>query len=214
MAVDVDAHPFCRFLGLTHPRLLLARGDRVSAGLLLDQAVQQARQAGWGFGLLSARLLQALAAPTPEVAREIIAEVLQQAQPEGYLRLFLDEGEPVRALLVSLKTVGKQARFEFTSAQSTYLEKLLSAFPIPSAPPVEHSKTDLRKLQPGLIEPLSERELEVLDLLVDGLSNRQIAAKLVVSLGTAKTHIHNIYGKLDAKNRAQAIARARELELS
>ena len=64
-----------------------------------------------------------------------------------------------------------------------------------------------------LVEPLSERELQVLRLIVAGLSNRQIAQDLVISLGTAKTHIHNIYGKLEVSNRAQAIARAQEFEL-
>jgi LuxR family maltose regulon positive regulatory protein len=64
-----------------------------------------------------------------------------------------------------------------------------------------------------LVEPLSERELQVLRLIVAGLSNRQIAQDLVISLGTAKTHIHNIYGKLDVSSRAQAIARAREFNL-
>jgi LuxR family maltose regulon positive regulatory protein len=64
-----------------------------------------------------------------------------------------------------------------------------------------------------LVEPLTVRELEVLRLLVAGLSNREIAAQLVLSLGTVKTHVHNIYGKLEVSNRGQAIQRATELEL-
>ena len=64
-----------------------------------------------------------------------------------------------------------------------------------------------------IADPLSEREEEVLRLIVAGLSNREIAQNLVISLGTAKTHIHNIYGKLEVSSRAQAIARAREFEL-
>jgi LuxR family maltose regulon positive regulatory protein len=64
-----------------------------------------------------------------------------------------------------------------------------------------------------LIESLSERELEVLRLMADGLSNREIAERLIVALGTVKAHLHNVYGKLDVQGRTQAIARARELEL-
>jgi LuxR family maltose regulon positive regulatory protein len=64
-----------------------------------------------------------------------------------------------------------------------------------------------------LVEPLSERETEVMRLVAAGLSNREIADQLVLSLGTVKTHIHHIYGKLDVRNRAQAIARARELKI-
>ncbi len=65
----------------------------------------------------------------------------------------------------------------------------------------------------NLIEPLSDRELEVLRLIADGLSNHEIADKLIIGLGTVKTHINNIFGKLDVKNRTQAVARARELNL-
>ena len=71
------------------------------------------------------------------------------------------------------------------------------------------NRTDHFTLSPWM----SERELEVLRLLVEGMSNREIAERMVVAVGTVKTHIHNIYGKLSAQNRAQAIARARELGL-
>jgi LuxR family maltose regulon positive regulatory protein len=65
----------------------------------------------------------------------------------------------------------------------------------------------------GLVEPLTARELELLELVAGGLSNRQIAAELYIALGTVKSHLHNIYGKLNAQNRAQAVARAKELGL-
>jgi LuxR family maltose regulon positive regulatory protein len=68
-------------------------------------------------------------------------------------------------------------------------------------------------LTPGLIEPLSERELEVLELVAQGLSNRQIAERLFITVGTVKSHAHNIYGKLAVQRRTEAIARARELGL-
>jgi LuxR family maltose regulon positive regulatory protein len=90
-----------------------------------------------------------------------------------------------------------------------YVGTLLAAF--------GSQKKDRQKVQAAsafpLIEPLSEREIEVLRLVAAGLSNRKIAGKLIVSLGTVKTHIHHIYGKLDVCNRAQAVDRARELHL-
>jgi len=85
---------------------------------------------------------------------------------------------------------------------SGYVARLRPAFPAAPA-----------SLNATLVEPLSDRELEVLRLLAQGLSNAQIAARLVVAVGTVKTHIHNIYGKLGAQNRAQAVTRATELKL-
>ena len=210
MTTDMDAHPYCRFASLTRARLLLARGDRQAASERLEQVVQHSRQAGLGICLLISRFLQALAAPTTEQAHPLLLEVLQLAQPEGYLRLFVDEGEPARSLLARLQAACQQGRFEMNDQLSRYLGKILAAFP---DQPARGNETGLRRQPPALVEPLSERELEVLALLITGLSNRQIAARLVVSLGTAKTHIHNIYGKLGVINRAQAIARARELGL-
>jgi LuxR family maltose regulon positive regulatory protein len=65
-----------------------------------------------------------------------------------------------------------------------------------------------------LVEPLSQREMEVLQLVATGLSNREIAERLIISVGTVKTHVHHIYGKLGVRDRAQAIVRARELNLA
>jgi LuxR family maltose regulon positive regulatory protein len=83
----------------------------------------------------------------------------------------------------------------------------------PAAPPPVPSFGQPVLVQPTLVEPLSERELEVLRLLAEGLSNQQIARQLIVAVGTVKTHIHNIYGKLNTQNRVQTIARAQELRL-
>jgi len=87
-----------------------------------------------------------------------------------------------------------------------YVRKLLAAFADKEFQPPSLSP------QP-LIEPLSERELEVLQLLAEGLTNPEIATKLFLSLNTVKVHTRNIYGKLDAHNRTQAVARARALGL-
>jgi LuxR family maltose regulon positive regulatory protein len=86
-----------------------------------------------------------------------------------------------------------------------YADSLLAAFP--AAVSATRGKAAI------LPEPLSERELEVLGLVAEGLSNREIADKLFLSVGTVKTHVHNIFGKLGVESRPRAIARARELDL-
>ena len=142
------------------------------------------------------------------------------AEPEGYLRLFVDEGEPIRLLLL-----GFRARLEKQSngqghALLVYVEKLLSAF---ERAMEKQSTTHLNKLEQSehmvrpannmLVEPLSERELEVLRLVAQGLTNNQISERLVLALSTVKGHNLRIFGKLQAQNRSEAVTRARELGL-
>jgi LuxR family maltose regulon positive regulatory protein len=118
------------------------------------------------------------------------------AQPGDYRRVFIDEGEAIARLLARLRP-------EY-QGQQAYINGLLSAsHPLAAAP---------RAGQP-LFEPLSERELEVLQLIASGLSNREIAQRLVLSLPTVKWHSSNIYGKLGVRNRTAAVAKARELEI-
>ena len=88
-----------------------------------------------------------------------------------------------------------------------YLKHLLAAFPAEAIGPASPPKPS------GLIEPLSERELEVLGLMSEGLTNPDIAKRLIISLSTVKTHLNNIYGKLSVRNRAEAVLRAKELGL-
>jgi LuxR family maltose regulon positive regulatory protein len=129
-----------------------------------------------------------------------LERALVLAEPEGYIRLFVDEGAPMRALL-------RQAYAR--SRVSGYVVTLLSAFG-------EQNLSDLplASARPGaLTEPLTEREREVLHLLLEGASNRQIAQRLVLSVNTVKRHVYNLCGKLGVQSRAQAIARARSLHL-
>jgi len=122
------------------------------------------------------------------------------AAPEGYIRLFVDEGAPMLALL-------RQAQAR--SSVPGYVATLLSAFGERrlSDPPRSSAR-------PGaLAEPLTEREREVLRLLLAGASNREIARRLVLSVNTVKRHVHNLCGKLGVQSRTQAIARARALNL-
>jgi LuxR family maltose regulon positive regulatory protein len=130
-----------------------------------------------------------------------LQEALTLAEPEGYVRIFLDEGEPVRGLLHRIRSDNPDALLR------KYSERLLIAFGeiVSNASPSPTSKS--------LPEPLSAREVEVLRLVGQGLSNREIADRLVISLPTVKKHVENIHGKLGVKNRSQAILRAQELKL-
>jgi LuxR family maltose regulon positive regulatory protein len=134
---------------------------------------------------------------------------LALAQPEGYVRVFLSGGAPAARFLAAVPLEG--GRME------AYRRRLLSAFreedtarrPVtpgsPSPPPP--------KVPGPLIDPLTPRELQVLNLVAQGRSNRQIAVQLSISPHTVKWHAGNIYGKLSVANRTQAVARARELDL-
>jgi LuxR family maltose regulon positive regulatory protein len=129
------------------------------------------------------------------------------------VRIFLDEGEPHRRLLVSLSDEHDPLR--------SYINDLISGFEpeSPSSPktqtkPRSKAKTELHPLaREAGIEPLSERELDVLRLMAGGLTNQEIADSLVISLNTVKTHVKNILAHLDASNRTEAIAHARQLGL-
>jgi LuxR family maltose regulon positive regulatory protein len=147
--------------------------------------------------VLEALLLQALAlqaAGEPGQVRPALEESLLLAAPEGFLRLFLDEGDPLRALLGEYDHIG-------------YAQKILEGFRHPG-PFEPHAPRPAE-----LVETLSERELEVLALIAQGKTNRQIAGQLVIAPGTVKAHTASIYRKLDVNNRTEAAARARQLGL-
>jgi LuxR family maltose regulon positive regulatory protein len=131
--------------------------------------------------------------------------VLAQAEPEGYVRLFLDEGEPVANLLHKVTTrAAKEIR--------DYAGRLLAAYSQQQAEPPAPLARTVGGNAPR-IEPLSERELEVLRLLADGWANKEIASQLVITVGTVKRHVAHIFQKLDAANRTQAVALARERKI-
>jgi len=183
---------------IVYARLLLAQGRPGDAEAVLAALEDSTREGGRFGRLISIRILQALAQDALGHVDQAVAcleEALRLAAPEGYLRAFLDQGQPVFELL-------RKARH----SASGFVDELLDC--IESRPP---APSDQR--EQGLVEPLTTREMEVLQLLADGLSNREIADRLFVTVGTVKWHAHNIYGKLDVQNRTQAAARARELDL-
>lgn len=148
--------------------------------------------------LLEALVLQA----GGDVARAIsvLEKALALAEPEGFVRIFVDEGEPAARLLREAVQRG---------SASVYVGRLLNAF---SAAEPQQSEPANNAADPSaLVEPLSERELEVLQHIAEGLTNQEIADQLYLSLNTVKVHTRNIYSKLDAHNRMQAVAAARSL---
>jgi LuxR family maltose regulon positive regulatory protein len=182
-------------LPLSQARVYLAQGDTAVALALLEPLRQQAEDRGWQDERLKVIVLQALAHQAQgekDVALQLLREALALAEPGGFIRLFVDEGPPMAELLFEVSVQGTTG----------YIHKLLAAF----------ETGDLPQTQP-LIDPLSERELEILALIAAGLKNQEIANQLVISLNTVLYHNKNIYGKLGVNKRALAIAKARELNL-
>jgi LuxR family maltose regulon positive regulatory protein len=174
------------------------------AYLLLTEVLAEAEAAGRGWMVIQCRALQALALQAQgqsTQALEALARALSLAAPEGYVQLFLDEGQPMRRLL---SVFTEQAAVEDTAR--AFAKRLLSAFAPPA--PVVHAP-----MPPSFVEALSTRELEVLRLMAEGRSNQAVAETLVISVGTVKSHINRILGKLDARNRTEAVARAHTLQL-
>jgi LuxR family maltose regulon positive regulatory protein len=196
----------------TLARVLIARGGREQALVLLERLLASAEAGGRMGRVIEVLALQALALQAHgQVAKALVSleRALALAEPEGYIRTFVDEGASMAALL-------RQAHL--TTSVPSYVEKLLAAFSETMNDECGAMKEELAIhrssfiVQP-LVEPLTARELEVLGLLAEGASNDEIARRLIVSLGTVKKHISNIFGKLQVESRTQAAARARALGL-
>ena len=131
--------------------------------------------------------------------------------PGGFVRTFLDEGPPMARLLYLY--LSGAAADGVDGALVLYARRLLDAFPAgePGQPVSSRTPAPAPALGESLVEPLSEREIEILQLIAEGLTNPEIADRLYLSLNTVKVHTRNIYGKLDVHNRTQAGARARTL---
>jgi LuxR family maltose regulon positive regulatory protein len=189
----------------TLARLLLAEGGREGADGPLDgvvdltrRLVAQAERGGWNGAAIDALVAQALArhsrADVPG-ALDSLARAFGLAEPEGYVRIFVDEGAPMSALLKEAANRG---------LAPSYVALIQAAFA---------TTRGVAQRKPSLIESLTDRELEVLRLLTTDLSGPEIAAHLIVSLHTVRTHTKNIYAKLGVSSRRAAVRRAAELEL-
>jgi LuxR family maltose regulon positive regulatory protein len=180
-------------------RILLAQGRFDEALDLAERLAATAEARQYGAVLIEATILQALAHHLQEDddrALECLERALALGAPEGFVRPFVAAGQPMATLLQQAASRGYSPE---------YVNKLLTAFNVPEY--AVHSSPST------LVEPLSERELEVLRWIAAGLSNPQIAEQLYISINTVRFHTKNIYGKLGVNSRTQAVSRARELAL-
>jgi len=194
-------------------RVLLAQNQPGQALALLDRlhtaAVSQSRTGS----VIEAGALRALALAASGgegAAVDALAETLTLACPQGYVRVFADEGLPMAALLGRL-IAAQRSGHAAAGVPLGCLARLQRAFDAQHA--VRDPRQGTTAAVPGLVEPLTARELEVLSMLTAGSTNPAIAGQLVVTLDTVKKHVTHILGKLGAANRTEAVARARELGL-
>jgi LuxR family maltose regulon positive regulatory protein len=183
--------------------ILIAQKRLDEATTLLHRLLEAAKAGGRTSRVIEILILQTLAAHSggdTTQAMSTLEQALTLAEPGGFIRIFVDEGPSMARLLHEALSRG---------IAPDYACLLLAAFPA-----TEPKQTDPLKAQvpkSDLIEPLSERELEVLQLIAEGLTNQEIANRLFLSLNTVKVHTRNIYGKLDAHHRTEAVAKARAL---
>jgi LuxR family maltose regulon positive regulatory protein len=161
------------------------------------QVAKEKRQSWWAIEVLILQAMALQALDDTDQALATLQQALTLAEPEGHVRVFVDEGTPMARLLYEAAARG---------IAPDYIGKLLAAFEAP-----EYGDRGVPPHTQPLIEPLSERELEVLQLIAEGLSNRQIAQSLFISPNTVRVHTSNIYGKLGVSSRTQAVAKAKGL---
>ena len=206
--LDAAAHlaqhydlPFCRV------RVQLAQGDALAALALLASLRAAAEAKGWQDELLKVTVLQTLAHQAQgdtETALRHLEAALTLAEVGGFIRLFVDEGAPMAQLLGVAAARG---------VLPAYVGTLLAAFPASALPLPDGRGSDGPSRPSPLLDPLSARELEILQLIADGLSNQEIAARLFLALDTVKGHNRRIFEKLQVQRRTEAVAKARALGL-
>jgi LuxR family maltose regulon positive regulatory protein len=197
-------------------RIVIAQrhpGALAEALHVLDQLARDAETASLLGVLIEILVLRALvlqAQGNLTMALPALETALMLAVPEGYVRLFVDEGRPMGALLAQVvRNASPTAAYAATLLEALSLSaQATKTRPADSlSPPLPIARAS------SLVEPLSERELEILRLIAEGHSNQAIADRLVIAVSTVKKHINNIYGKLDVQSRTQALVRARQLNL-
>ena len=200
-------------------RVLITRREHDAALDLLERLLEVAEATGSMGSAIEILAVEALAFDARgDEARAMAAlrRALSLAEPEGYVRTFVDEGEPMATLLQKWLRVQRKEQRSSSRPQNAspeYVRKLLTAFRRPSGGRALSTGADTPRTAQPLPDPLSERELEVLRLIVAGKSNREISGQLFVTVDTVKKHLTHIFVKLGVRSRTQAVARARELGL-
>jgi LuxR family maltose regulon positive regulatory protein len=223
LSVENELSYLHEFDHITLARVLLARYQSDCANRsfletmgLLDRLLKAAQEGGRQGSVIEILVLQAIALHMQgdlPASLKPLQLALTLAEPEGYVRMFMDEGPPMAQLLLEAASRG---------IMPSYIGKLLAAFesekrksddqsPLPATQPL--IEPDARPAKSMLIEPLSQRELKILQLIALGLSNREIAERLFLALDTVKGHNRIIFDKLQVQSRTEAVARARELGL-
>ena len=195
-------------------RVLLAQHRPAEALPLLQRMLTTAHAQDRTGSVIEIQALQALALAASgddPAAVDTLAEALTLASPEGYVRVFAEEGAPMRALLTRLVAAQRSEHAAARAVPLDYLARLLPAFDDKPLEPGARPST--ATVLPGLIDPLTARELQVLSLLAAGKSNPRIAEELVVTLDTVKKHVSHLLSKLGAANRTEAVTRGRQLGL-
>jgi len=225
LSVADDLSYLREFEHITLARVLLARSksDRAERSILeavglLERLLQAAEEGERTGSVIEILVLQALAHQVQgdiPAALVPLERALTLAEPEGYVRIFVDEGPPMAVLIAKLhERSRKRPRAASTNVPLAYIERLRALL---RGERVQESTSTAAPSAPTtaqpLLDPLTERELEVLRLIAAGLSNREIAARLVLALSTVKSYVNTIYSKLQVESRTQAVARARALHL-
>ena len=203
---------------LLKARVLIATGDSPGeASDILSSAIHRARNLGLGRRLIELLIVRSLvrakSGQTNEALRDL-RDALQRAAPQNYLRVFLDEGDAVRQLLIQLINSGPEYRKDM---DADYMDALLKGFGLPAGvTSVQENTADRGEPtvpEGTVLDDITPKEVSILQLLSLGKSNKQIANTLFVTEGTVKWHLHNIYTKLNASNRSEAVALARKFTI-
>jgi LuxR family maltose regulon positive regulatory protein len=197
---------------LMRARVHIRQGEPSAALEVVEPLRQQAEAEGFARRLLDVMTVQSVALYAhgeKKKAVELLNKVFAMAEPEGFIRLFVDEGEPMPQLLLEAASQG---------VKLDYVAKLLAAFEVEKQPvrAVSPGKSEDKPDLPTdgtLIEPLSQRELKILQLIALGLSNREIGERLFLALDTVKGHNRIIFDKLQVQSRTEAVAIAHQLGL-
>ena len=236
LSIKDDLSYLREFEHITLARVLLAqdKSDCADRSIhdaigLLERLLQAAEEGERMGSVIEILVLQALANQIQgdiPAALVPLERALTLAEPEGYVRIFVDEGPPMAVLLAKLhERSRKRPRDASTNVPLAYIEQLLALLrgeraARPGDDEAQEGTSPAATSSPSaptpaqqLLDPLTERELEVLRLIAAGLSNREIADRLVLALSTVKSYVNTIYGKLQVQSRTQAVARARALHL-